>query len=248
MHPANFYTGIVADLYGPLRRLAPDPDPYEEFVRQVGGPGLELGCGDGDPLIELCRRGLDVEGVDSSADMVERARGRAAREGVAAVVHHQRMEELDLPRRYGAVFLAGPTFTLLADDAAALAALEGVRAHLVPGGQALVPLFVPEPTPAGQIGRVRTATAADGAVLGVSVVAQERDEVARTHTSVLRYERRTGAGRTVEERAWVVHWYTRAGFEALAAAAGLGVVSVSGPDGAPAHPGEGDLRFRLRAR
>ncbi|GAB2486487.1 class I SAM-dependent methyltransferase [Nocardiopsis aegyptia] len=128
MHPADFYTGIVADLYGPLRRFAPDPDPCEEFVRQVGGPGLELGCGDGDPLIELVRRGVQVEGVDSSADMVRRCRERAAAAGVEVVVHHQRMEELALPRRYGAVFLAGPTFTLLADDAAALAALRGVRA------------------------------------------------------------------------------------------------------------------------
>ena len=248
MRPSDFYTGIVADLYGPLKRFAADPDPYEEFVRQVGGPALELGCGDGDPLIELRRRGVDVEGVDSSADMVRRCRARAEAAGVGVVVHHQRMEELDLPRRYGAVFLAGPTFTLLADDAAALAALRGVRAHLVPGGQALVPLFVPEPTPREQIGRVRETTVADGAVLGVSVRSQERDEAARTHTSVLRYERRRGAERTVEERAWVVHWYTRAGFEALAAQAGLGVVSVSGPGGGLAGPEETEVRLRLRLR
>ncbi|RKS08862.1 methyltransferase family protein [Nocardiopsis sp. Huas11] len=248
MDPADFYTGIVADLYGPLKRFAADPDPCEEFVRQVGGPGLELGCGDGDPLIELCRRGLDVEGVDSSAEMVERARARAGREGVSVVVHHQRMEELALPRRYGAIFLAGPTFTLLADDAAAVAALRCVRAHLAPGGQALVPLAVPEPAPEHEVGRVRQVRGSDGAVLGVSVVSQERDEVARTHTSVLRYERRVGGRRTVEERPWVLHWYTRAGFEALAASAGLAVVSVTGPGGGPAGPGQGDVRFRFRLR
>ncbi|WP_407061585.1 methyltransferase domain-containing protein [Actinomadura napierensis] len=40
---------------------------------------MELGCGDGDPLLELRRRGLDVDGVDSSADKLERL-GRRARE------------------------------------------------------------------------------------------------------------------------------------------------------------------------
>jgi SAM-dependent methyltransferase len=247
MHPADFYTGLVADLYGPLKRFSPDPGPYAEFVARVGGPALELGCGDGDPLIALRRVGVDVEGVDSSADMLERCRARAARAGVEVVVHHQRMEELDLARRYGAIFLAGPTFTLLADDAAALAALRGVRAHLAPGGQALVPLFVPEPTPEREIGRVRQATGADGAVLGVSVVAQERDEAARTHTTVLRYERRAGGRRTAEERSWAVHWYTRAVFEDLAGAAGLAVVSVSGPGGGPVGPGGTGLCFRLAA-
>ncbi|NYH55160.1 SAM-dependent methyltransferase [Nocardiopsis arvandica] len=247
MHPADFYTGIVADLYGPLKRFSPDPEPYAAFVREAGGPGLELGCGDGDPLIELRRRGLDVEGVDSSADMLARCRSRAAEEGIDVLVHHQRMEALDLPRRYGAVFLAGPTFTLLPDDGAALAALRGVRAHLAQGGTALMPLFVPEPTPAGQIGRVRVTTADDGAELRVSVVSEERDEAARTQVTTLRYERHRGGEGTVEDRPWLVHWYTREGFEALAGAAGLRAVSVTGADGGPAADGATDVRFRFRA-
>ena len=45
----------------------------------------------------------------------------AAEAGVDVVLHQQRMEELDLPRRYRTIFLAGPTFTLLPDDDAASA-------------------------------------------------------------------------------------------------------------------------------
>lgn len=247
MHPADFYTGLVADLYTPLKRFPQDPEPYANFVREAGEPALELGCGDGDPLIDLRRRGLDVEGVDSSQDMLTRCRRRATEEGVHARLHQQRMETLDLPRHYNAIFLAGPTFTLLADDDAALATLRGIRAHLTETGTALVPLFVPAPTPAEQIGRARVATADDGAELRVSVVSEKRDEASRTQTTTLRYERHHDGASTVEDRPWSLHWYTRAGFESLAEAAGLQVLSVGDPGGGPAEEDTTDTHFRLRA-
>lgn len=101
---------------------------------------------------------------------------RAREQGVSATVFRQRVEALDLPRRYRAVFLAGPTFTLLPTDDEALAALRGIRPVLAEGATAPVPLFVPAPAPAEQIGRVRTTTAPDGAELRVCVLAEERDE------------------------------------------------------------------------
>ncbi|MDI5969813.1 class I SAM-dependent methyltransferase [Streptomyces sp. SL13] len=247
MEPAEFYTGLVAASYAPLKSFSPDPGSYAAFVREVGTPALELGCGDGDPLLALRRCGLDVEGVDSSADMLERCRDRAAREGVAVTVHHQRMEALSLPRRFRAVFLAGPTFNLLPDDATAEAALRRVRGHLADDGAALIPLHVPAPTPADRIGQVRTATAADGAELRFSVVSEERDEAARTQTAVLRYERRRAGRSTVVERPWLLHWYTRAAFEELAAAAGLLTVSVTGADGDAVDADATYFSFRLRA-
>ena len=247
MNPADFYTGIVAELYGPLKSFSPDPEAYAAFIQQAGVPALELKCGDGDPLLELRRRGLDVEGVDSSADMLERLRRRADEQGIPTTVFHQRMEALNLPRRYPAIFLAGPTFTLLPDDATALAALRGIRTHLAEDGIALVPLFTPAPTPAEQIGRARTAAAPDGAELRVSVVAEQRDETTRTQTTLLRYERHHGSDSSVEERPWVLHWYTRDGFEELATAAGLAVTAVTDPHGKPAPADTTDLHFRLQA-
>ena len=41
MDPAQFYTGIVAELYAPLRSATPDPDIYAGFIGAVGEPALE---------------------------------------------------------------------------------------------------------------------------------------------------------------------------------------------------------------
>lgn len=247
MDPANFYTGIVAEAYAPLKSFSQDPEHYVAFVRDAGSPALELGCGDGDPLLALRRYGLDVEGVDSSADMLARCRRRADEEGIAVTLHHQRMEALDLPRRFQAIFLAGPTFNLLPDDDTAEAALRGIRGHLADGGTALIPLHVPSRTPADQIGKVRTATADDGAELLFSLMSEERDEDTRTQRALLRYERRGDDGSTVVERPWLLHWYTLAGFQNLVTAAGLITVSVSGTDGGTASEGATSMTFRLRA-
>jgi SAM-dependent methyltransferase len=247
MEPADFYTGIVAQSYAPLKSVSQDPEPYAAFVREAGTPALELGCGDGDPLLALRRQGLDVEGVDSSADMLARCRRRAEQEGITVTVHHQRMEALSLPRRFPAIFLAGPTFNLLPDDGVAGAALRGVRRHLVDGGSALIPLHIPSLSPADQIGRVRTATGDDGAELRFSLVSEERDETTRTQTSLLRYERHGGDERTVVERPWLLHWYTRSGFTDLATAAGLTTVSVTDADGDNAADDAVHMVFRLRA-
>ncbi|MET8978237.1 class I SAM-dependent methyltransferase [Streptomyces sp. NPDC004539] len=246
MDPADFYTGIVAEIYGPLKSHSQDPEPYADFVRSTGTPALELGCGDGDPLLELRRRGLDVDGVDSSPDMLARLRHRADEQGLPVTVFHQRMEALDLPRRYRSIFLAGPTFTLLPDDATALAALRAIRAHLTDDGTALVPLFTPEPTPADQIGHVRTTTAPDGAELRVSVVSERRDEQARTQTALLRYERHHGPDTDTVDRPWLLHWYPRATFGHLAGTAGLTVTAVTTPNGEPAPADATHFHVHLR--
>jgi trans-aconitate methyltransferase len=68
--PDLFYTGIVAQADAALRSAPPDPRIYLRFVKVTGEPALEIGCGDGDPLLNLVAAGLDVEGLDSSADML----------------------------------------------------------------------------------------------------------------------------------------------------------------------------------
>jgi SAM-dependent methyltransferase len=231
--PAAFYTGLVAELYAPLRGSTPDPAVYERFVRATGEPALELGCGDGDPLMALCERGLHVEGLDSSADMLERARARAAQLGIDVALHLGDMRSFATGRTYRSIYLAGATFNLLPTDADAVAALRCIRGHLEPDGEALVPLFVP-PTNPSTVGTASEAVLDGGDRISCTTTRIERDEAARTQTSRLRYVRDGAHGRTEVERDWLLHWFSPSQFGALAEEAGLSVQRCSEWDGRPA--------------
>jgi SAM-dependent methyltransferase len=189
MDAAEFYTGIVVDAYARLKSSSFDPAPYAAFVTKTGEPALELGCGDGEPMLSLRQAGLDVEGVDSSADMLDRCRANAAALGLDVTLHHQRMEDLSLQRRYRSIYLAGPTFTLLPDDETAAQALRAIREHLTPDGQALIPLWIPEPTPPSDLGVQRTAADEQGATLVYTPLSETYDQSLRTRTTTVRYER-----------------------------------------------------------
>lgn len=231
MDAADFYTGIVVDAYAKLKSAHFDPAPYAKFIAATGQPALEIGCGDGEPLLGLLGRGFDIDGVDSSGDMLERCRINAAALGLDVALYHQKMEQMSLPRRYRSVYLAGPTFNLLPDDRTALQALRAIREHLTTDGSALIPLWIPEPTPSEELGLTVEAAEDDGVVLRYTPLAESYDEVKRVRTTTTRYERVTSAGVERVEREWVLHWYTTESFKALCTEAGLHVTAMTDDDG-----------------
>ena len=218
--PSEFYTDLVADLYRPLKSSSYPADPYREMIRRLGEPALELGCGDGDPLLDLVASGLDVDGIDSSPDMIERLRRRAAERNLTVHAWVADMRTLSLPRRYATVFLAGPTFNLLPDDEAMAEALTGIASGLADGGTAVVPLFVPEPIGPDGLDIPTRASTPMGSI-SWRIVTAARDEDARTQTLRLRYQRDESGATETLEREWITHWIGLARFTELAGAAGL---------------------------
>ena len=227
---ADFYTGLVAEAYALLKGETFDPARYAAFVRESGEPALEVGCGDGHPLFDLVADGLDVDGVDSSRDMIDRARRVAQAAGLPVELHVARMEEMDLGRRYRSIYLAGPTFELLPDDTACLAALAAFRRHLARGGRVMIPLWIPEATAPAAFGTCREATDDAGARLSFTPLSEELDHAQRTRRTQVRYGRTMpdGSSETVD-REWVIHWQTPTTLRGLAHEAGLEVVAVD-PD------------------
>ncbi len=217
-----FYTGLVADLYTPLKSTRFAPDHYRDLISRHGEPALELGCGDGDPLLDLRAEGLDVDGLDSSPDMINRLHRRAVERGLDVTAWVATMEAMSAPRRYRTVFLAGPTFNLLPDDEAMARALVSIRDALTPDGTAIVPLFVPEPVTPEAVG-VPTWQETPTGWIGWQVIAVNRDEKSCTQRLTLRYERGHNGDIEQLERDWIVHWVDLARFEAMALGAGLRV-------------------------
>lgn len=218
-----FYTGLVAEVYGRLKSTSFPAERYARLIERYGEPALELGCGDGDPILELRELGFDVDGVDSSPDMLARLRARAERRGLVANAWLTPMEAMVLPRRYRTVFLAGPTFNLLPTDHAMQQALQAIRRVLAEGGAAIIPLFVP-PVARDEVG-TSTREETRGGTVSCTVVAAVRDEEQRTQRLTLRYERSSRSGVETVERDWVLHWIDLPKFEALTGNAGLRIAS-----------------------
>ncbi len=231
---SDFYTGIVAELYRHLRSETFDPEPYARFVERSGEPALELGCGDGDPLLDLRAQGLAVEGLDSSLDMLERCRAAATERGLDVTLHHATFEEMRLDRQYGSIYLAGATFNLLPDDETARAALGRIAMHLRPDGSALIPLFVPRSPVDSDVGKVREHVTDDGIVMRVTVLDIVRDEAARNQTTELRYEVLRNEDHQIVTRSWKLHWFEQEQFTTMVADSGLATRSVRQANGSPA--------------
>jgi SAM-dependent methyltransferase len=117
---------------------------YERRIRANGGMALDQACGTGRHLCRLLARGLDVHGADISADVLAFARKAGETHAVQPTLYHQRMEECDLPHRYGTIYVANGTFQIITDRQLAIATLQRFRQHLVRGGQVLLEMFVPD--------------------------------------------------------------------------------------------------------
>lgn len=140
------YDGVVAlayDAWLPPGFEFPDDSLHTDVIRAAAGPALELGVGNGRFLIPVVEAGLSLEGIDNSSDMLDRCRRHAAERGLDVVLHRGDIAPLDLDRRFAALVCPAGSFTLVADEQRARAALDSYLDHLEPGGILALTMFVP---------------------------------------------------------------------------------------------------------
>jgi len=247
--PAQFYTGLIAELYEPLVGERARADDYVGFLERTGTPALELACGGGEPLLDLLERGFEVEGLDSSDDMLALCRTKAAQRGLSPVLHRGSMQAFDTGRRYRSIFLAGASFTLLTTDDDALGALRCMYAHLEPGGRALVPLEAANLAVIEAIvGQFRETQSPAGDLLRVGFCGVSTHDGGRNIHQRLRYERHPAGGGAPEivERTWERRIFDREQFQALVAKTPFGAARLV--DRAGSGPGTSDLFVAILAR
>ena len=78
--PPTWHYGLIAEWWAEFNLDGPEIDYFGRFVKE-GQPALDAGCGAGRLLVPWLRAGLDVDGCDVSADMIERCRARARARG-----------------------------------------------------------------------------------------------------------------------------------------------------------------------
>ncbi len=130
----TWHHGLVARWWAEFNRGGEDIDVFRSFIESSGEPVLDAGCGTGRLLLPYLHEGIDIDGSDTSADMLEWCRQRAEREQLRANLYPQAMHELDLPRRYRTIIVCG-AFGLGATRDQDLEGLRRLRNHLEPGGR-----------------------------------------------------------------------------------------------------------------
>ena len=116
---------------------------YRQLAREAGGPVLDLPCGTGRVLLPLLKEGIDIEGVDLSAEMLARLRQKAAELGLQPRVQQASFTDFRLDRQFALIISPCNSFVhnLTADDQ--IQSLRLCREHLLPGGLLVIDTFFP---------------------------------------------------------------------------------------------------------
>jgi SAM-dependent methyltransferase len=237
--PANLpYSGVLAEAYDTwisIDERLPEESAMLRILDGIDGPILELGCGTGRPLLRWLDAGMDVEGIDSSADMLAILRRHAAERGLDPTVHHGDFAPLTLDGTYAAMVCVAGSFTLVDDRAQARRALASYLARLRPGGLLAITLVVPSAHFDEEFAwRLRrTGTNPDGtSYLVHEAIRCDRDD--QLQVTYNRMETFDAGGHLISSdlRRFHLRWWTRDEFSALLASLGyVDVGAVGGTDG-----------------
>lgn len=137
----TWHYGLISEWWANFVVDGPEIEYFQRFVER-GQPALDAGCGSGRLLVPWLRAGIDVDGCDVSADMVERCRERAAAEGFAPTLFVTPLYDLEPPRRYRTIVVCG-VFGIGTTREQDQEALRRLRDALEPGGTLLVDKEMP---------------------------------------------------------------------------------------------------------
>jgi SAM-dependent methyltransferase len=139
------YGDRIADVYDDWHGERDPVGPVVEFLAAWAGeqPALELGIGTGRIALPLTARGIRVDGIDASAQMVARLQAKPGGAGLA--VHIGDFAGVPAPGGpYGLVYVVFNTFFALLTQEDQVRCFAAVAANLRPGGAFVMEAFVPD--------------------------------------------------------------------------------------------------------
>lgn len=135
--PQVWHYGLVAEYWANFSNEAPELAYYQKQIERLGQPVLDLGCGVGRLLVPLLRAGIDIDGCDISADMLNHCRAKAEQAGFHPNLYVQPMHEFSLPRHYQVIYICD-SFGLAGSREFNQETLSRCYQHLQPGGALIV--------------------------------------------------------------------------------------------------------------
>lgn len=121
-----------------------DDSLIDLLARHAGEPprALELAIGSGRIAVPLAQRGVEVEGIDASEEMVDRMRSKPGGEAIPVTIGD--FGAVDAKDDFPLIFLAFNTLFALPTQDAQVECFRNVADHLEPGGRFIIDCFVPD--------------------------------------------------------------------------------------------------------
>lgn len=207
------YLSLEAELHDAFWDAEDDGSEVElmaTFLEKFPGLSLEMGAGSGRLIFPLIQRGLAVEGLELSQDMLDLGKTRASRRGIDPIMHLGDMSSWDCGRKFSSIL--APAFTLqLASDPAAT--LEHWHKLLTPGGGLYLTIFMPYAELLGDLPENEwyedhKVTLPDGR----HALLNTRHSLDLTHQILTRDHRYSVSGKPplTHESQQILHWYEHA--------------------------------------
>ncbi|MBW4452013.1 MAG: class I SAM-dependent methyltransferase [Nostoc indistinguendum CM1-VF10] len=192
----------------------PDIPYYIRHLSSIGGRILEAMVGTGRLLIPLLEAGINVEGIDSSPNMLAACRKHCTDRNLNPVLHQGCVENLDIPGKFSAIIVSFGSFMLLEKRTAAMAALQAFARHLEPQGRIFIDLELPiEDFKTENILKQRSPiNCFDGSTILLQSTSRI-DWLNQLNTTVIRYEKwKEGKLVATELQNFPLHWFGREEF------------------------------------
>jgi SAM-dependent methyltransferase len=144
--PTNYFDERIAKSYEAKWPELFEPamiDPVVDFLAELAGTGaaLELGVGTGRIAIPLRRRGVPVDGIELSPDMVAELRTKPGSDDIGVTIGDFATTRVD--GTFALAYLVRNTIMNLTSQNGQMACFRNVAAHLEPGGCFVIEVVVP---------------------------------------------------------------------------------------------------------
>jgi SAM-dependent methyltransferase len=147
--PFDYFAGRIATEYEERWPELFAPSAIEPVVRFLtdragAGPALELGIGTGRLALPLRESGIDVHGIELSADMVAQLRAAPGGDAIGVTMGDFSTVAVDGGSgTFALAYLVRNTIMNLTSQDEQVACFRNVAAHLRPGGRFVVEVLVP---------------------------------------------------------------------------------------------------------
>jgi len=136
----DYFAGDVAARYDSSTADMPVEPVVDFLLPLAGGGALEFAIGTGRIAVPLAERGVRVEGIDFSPDMVAQLQGKSDEIPVAI----GDMSTTRVESTFSLVYIVFNSIFNLRTQEQQVACFENAAAHLEPGGTFVVEIMVPE--------------------------------------------------------------------------------------------------------